>query len=120
MDRRSGAAEFYDSDSQNRSARAPSGIQVGAVAHASSRMPLQPASTAHPNQPVESKQSQTPQAQPAPVPVLTGTALAPKTRPAQPASTREATSESETVVENGFYRITFTNRGAQVKSWVLK
>jgi len=83
-------------------------------------MPQQPASTAHPNQPVESKQSQTPQAQPAPVPVLTGTALAPKTRPAQPASTREATSESETVVENGFYRITFTNRGAQVKSWVLK
>jgi len=83
-------------------------------------MPQQPASTARPNQPVDSKQSQSPQAQPAPVPVLRGTALAPKARPAQPGSTREATSESETVVENGFYRIAFTNRGAQVKSWVLK
>ena len=32
----------------------------------------------------------------------------------------QAASESETVVENDLYRITFTNRGAQVKSWVLK
>ena len=31
-----------------------------------------------------------------------------------------AASVSETVVENELYRITFTNRGAQVKSWVLK
>jgi len=36
------------------------------------------------------------------------------------ATPQEATSESETVVENGLYRIVFTNRGAQVKSWVLK
>ncbi|MGA9473627.1 MAG: membrane protein insertase YidC [Terriglobales bacterium] len=35
-------------------------------------------------------------------------------------STKEAASESETVVENDLYRIVFTNRGAQVKSWVLK
>ena len=33
---------------------------------------------------------------------------------------QQAESESETVVENGLYRIVFTNRGAQVKSWVLK
>jgi YidC/Oxa1 family membrane protein insertase len=33
---------------------------------------------------------------------------------------KQAGSESETVVENDLYRITFTNRGAQVKSWVLK
>ena len=33
---------------------------------------------------------------------------------------KQAASESETVVENNFYRITFTNRGAQVKSWILK
>jgi len=39
---------------------------------------------------------------------------------AQPASAKEATTESETVVENDLYRITFTNRGAQAKSWVLK
>jgi len=33
---------------------------------------------------------------------------------------RQAASETTTVVENGLYRIEFTNRGAQVKSWVLK
>ena len=31
-----------------------------------------------------------------------------------------ASAESETVVENDLYKITFTNRGAQVKSWILK
>jgi YidC/Oxa1 family membrane protein insertase len=35
-------------------------------------------------------------------------------------ATKQATSEAETVVENDLYRITFTNRGAQVKSWILK
>jgi YidC/Oxa1 family membrane protein insertase len=35
-------------------------------------------------------------------------------------ATKQANSESETVVENDLYRITFTNRGAQVKSWILK
>ena len=34
--------------------------------------------------------------------------------------TKQATGETETVVENDLYRITFTNRGAQVKSWILK
>src|SRR6185437_12559331 len=33
---------------------------------------------------------------------------------------QQATAESETVIENGLYRITFTNRGAQAKSWILK
>ncbi|WP_433974953.1 membrane protein insertase YidC [Tunturiibacter lichenicola] len=32
----------------------------------------------------------------------------------------QAPAESTTVVENELYRITFTNRGAQVTSWVLK
>src|SRR5262249_1211879 len=41
--------------------------------------------------------------------------------PAQPsASTVQASSEAETTVENDLYRIRFTNRGGQVKSWVLK
>ena len=42
--------------------------------------------------------------------------------PATPAKgvTKQATSETETVIENDLYRITFTNRGAQVKSWILK
>jgi YidC/Oxa1 family membrane protein insertase len=43
-----------------------------------------------------------------------GNASAPATNAVQTAS------ESETVVENELYRITFTNRGAAVKSWVLK
>ena len=38
----------------------------------------------------------------------------------QTPATEQATSESETVIENDLYRITFTNRGAQVKSWILK
>ncbi len=33
---------------------------------------------------------------------------------------KQATSETETVIENDLYRITFTNRGAQAKSWILK
>ena len=39
--------------------------------------------------------------------------------PATPAS-KQAASEAETVIENDLYKITFTNRGAQVKSWILK
>ncbi|HEY5055906.1 MAG TPA: hypothetical protein VII58_07080, partial [Acidobacteriaceae bacterium] len=32
----------------------------------------------------------------------------------------QASAESTTVVENELYRITFSNRGAQVTSWILK
>jgi YidC/Oxa1 family membrane protein insertase len=55
------------------------------------------------------------------------TAKAPETAaPAPEAATSASTpataaaAETETVVENTLYRIVFTNRGAQVKSWVLK
>lgn len=34
--------------------------------------------------------------------------------------TQQASAESEVVVENDLYRITFSNRGAEVKSWILK
>ncbi len=34
--------------------------------------------------------------------------------------TKQAKSETETVIENDLYRITFSNQGAQVKSWILK
>ncbi|MBV8053544.1 MAG: membrane protein insertase YidC [Acidobacteriaceae bacterium] len=34
--------------------------------------------------------------------------------------TKQASAESQIVVENDLYRITFTNRGAQVASWILK
>jgi YidC/Oxa1 family membrane protein insertase len=37
-----------------------------------------------------------------------------------PLPLKQASAESEIVVENGLYRIVFTNRGGQVKSWVLK
>jgi len=33
---------------------------------------------------------------------------------------KQAAGETETIIENDLYRITFTNRGAQVKSWILK
>ena len=42
-------------------------------------------------------------------------------KPVQSATvTKSASSEVETVVENDLFRIVLTNRGAQVKSWVLK
>jgi YidC/Oxa1 family membrane protein insertase len=37
-----------------------------------------------------------------------------------PSNLVQASTESLVVVENDLYRITFTSRGAQVKSWVLK
>ena len=40
--------------------------------------------------------------------------------PTTPVSSKQASREAETVVENDLYRLRFTNRGGQVKSWVLK
>jgi YidC/Oxa1 family membrane protein insertase len=40
--------------------------------------------------------------------------------PAPAAGVKQANNESETVVDNDLYRITFTNKGGLVKSWVLK
>jgi YidC/Oxa1 family membrane protein insertase len=49
------------------------------------------------------------------------TAAAPAAAPvALSGVTKQASNEAETVIENDLYRITFTNRGAQVKSWILK
>jgi YidC/Oxa1 family membrane protein insertase len=49
------------------------------------------------------------------------TPAAPAVRVSAPVGvTKQAGSETETVVENDLYRITFTNKGAQVKSWILK
>ena len=52
---------------------------------------------------------------PPPPPVATQNAA-----PEATAAEKHATAESETVVENDLYRIVFSNRGGQVKSWVLK
>ena len=40
--------------------------------------------------------------------------------PAVAGATKQAAKEFETVIENDLYRITFTSRGAEVKSWILK
>ena len=68
-------------------------------------------------------QSPAPQPQSQPVPPQPAPAAA--TAPAAPGSVptgpaKQAANETETVIENDLYRITFTNKGAQVKSWILK
>jgi YidC/Oxa1 family membrane protein insertase len=49
-----------------------------------------------------------------------GSAPAARSRIPASSTTRQASAESESVVENDVYRITFSNRGGQVKSWILK
>ncbi len=71
-----------------------------------------------PKKPQDNKQSQPAAATTAPAAIPTASA-APAT-PAIAAPVKQAQGETETVVENNLYRIVFTNRGAQVKSWVLK
>jgi YidC/Oxa1 family membrane protein insertase len=65
-----------------------------------------------------------PQAPPAAAPVQTKTTAAgatkPKAAPAPTVPAKQAKAEAETVIENDLYRITFTNRGGQVTSWILK
>jgi YidC/Oxa1 family membrane protein insertase len=79
-----------------------------------------------PQQPAHPAQQKSQAAQPAttsPAPADAGGAdAAAKTAaaPAPQANAVQASSETDTVVENELYRITFTNRGAQVKSWILK
>jgi YidC/Oxa1 family membrane protein insertase len=52
--------------------------------------------------------------------IQAATSLAlPVSVPATGAS-KQALAEAETVVENDLYRVTFTNRGGLVKSWILK
>ena len=74
-----------------------------------------------PAQPAQQQTEAQPQTAPAPTPASTAAihqASLPKPAPA--AGNQVASVESETVIENDLYRIVFTNRGAQVKSWVLK
>jgi YidC/Oxa1 family membrane protein insertase len=69
--------------------------------------------------PPERPQTQTAQTQPA---AASPAAVPAAMLPAVPSnvSAKQASTETETVIENDLYRITFTNRGAQVKSWILK
>ena len=76
--------------------------------------------TASPN--AAPKASQTAPAQPG-VPAAASVAAAAQPAHATQASTVpavQAAAEEPTTVENELYKITFTNRGAQVSSWILK
>ena len=55
----------------------------------------------------------------APAPASTSAATVPGSRAAA-GPTVQASAESTTTVENELYRITFSNRGGQVTSWILK
>ncbi len=80
--------------------------------------------TPPPTQPPTTPAQSTQASQPTPSP----TPSAPASVASQPTSgaakvsvaPKSASSETETTVENSLYRIVFTNRGGQVKSWVLK
>ncbi|MGH9556423.1 MAG: membrane protein insertase YidC [Terriglobales bacterium] len=84
------------------------------------------------SQPLINRYARTPQAEPAATPAApiaqpataapstVTTGASPVATPPLPPEMRQANAESLIVVENDLYRITFTNRGAQVRSWVLK
>jgi YidC/Oxa1 family membrane protein insertase len=73
-------------------------------------------------QPTQQQIASTVPSQPVtPAPAVTATpGKASAAAPATEANSVVAQAESTTVVENELYRITFINRGAQVKSWILK
>ncbi|QNI31594.1 membrane protein insertase YidC [Alloacidobacterium dinghuense] len=73
------------------------------------KKPATPAPETQQQAAAASPSQSTPQSQPSTDPV-----------PSDSANTTQAASESTTVVENELYRITFSNRGAQVTSWILK
>jgi YidC/Oxa1 family membrane protein insertase len=72
-----------------------------------------------PNTRPATQPTQTTQAPAAAAPASTAAAAEP-TPSAASTPIKAAPVEVETVVENDLYKIVFTNRGAQVKSWVLK
>ena len=73
-----------------------------------------------PSQPTPQQQQQQQQQQAPTPPTESNAASNPAASHAASAGTVQAAAESTTVVENELYRIQFTNRGAQVKSWILK
>jgi YidC/Oxa1 family membrane protein insertase len=79
------------------------------------KTPAKPSEQAAETQPAAAEKAATPstELQPAATPAKSAT---------KPTVTehKAANGEVETVVENNLYRIVFTNKGAQAKSWVLK
>jgi len=75
-----------------------------------------------PAQPAQTK-TETQNQAPSPAPGTTNiptVATLPASKNVGSGTTRQASAETETVIESDLYKITFTNRGAQVKSWILK
>jgi YidC/Oxa1 family membrane protein insertase len=72
-----------------------------------------------PQPPAEQHHAQPAPAQPAPASTAPSQAVSTPVAP-PPTVTKQASAETETVIDSPLYRITFTNRGAQVKSWILK
>ncbi|HEX6802244.1 MAG TPA: membrane protein insertase YidC [Terriglobales bacterium] len=73
----------------------------------------------HPSQPAAAAQpgANVPAAAAAPPAATVSKARKPA---AAPVPAKQATAESQIVIESDLYKITFTNRGAQAKSWILK
>jgi len=72
-----------------------------------------------PEQP-QKQQAQTQPQQPGALASTTPEASVAAASPAPASPGKHAEQEAETVVESDLYRITFTNRGGLVKSWILK
>ena len=80
---------------------------------------FKPASSPAPQTPSQPAQTQTQTSQPAAPQAPSGSAQA-AAAATQAAPAVAAAAESTTTVENDVYRIVFTNRGGQVKQWILK
>jgi YidC/Oxa1 family membrane protein insertase len=82
-----------------------------------------PQPPAPPQQSLPAPTQAAPAASSAPAPSAPAPAVVPAARVSKVPPivvTKQAASETETVIENDLYKITFTNKGAQVKSWILK
>jgi YidC/Oxa1 family membrane protein insertase len=79
---------------------------------------LTPKPAPQPQPKPETQQQQQQQQQPVAAPA-TASPATPSTAPA-PTVSKAAPAETESVIENDLYRVKLINRGAQVKSWVLK
>jgi len=71
-----------------------------------------------PAPPPPQKVAQTEQVQPPPAPSTKASSATESG--SSPAVSKQASAENDMVIETDLYRVTFTNRGAQVKSWILK
>ena len=78
----------------------------------------EPAAPVH--HPQSASTSSAPAAGTTPAPENPASTEAAAATPESSANTVAASAESTTIVENELYRITFSNHGAQVKSWILK